>query len=328
MFVIAPIVLLAFCVVFFRNLRIVFNSANLQNIGYASGLFLLAALLISLRYWLLLDRIVLFSRLFRSDGLAYFTVQFIPIPAQVFRVTSLYLSSQTDSGWVSVKAVLDFMLNIFMRLLAAVIVIMLLSSNSVHLRIILPSITLLGMTGALIWLYRNPNLVEDKMGGILKRVPFIKDESATTFTKGLAEALKSVRGGQLAIAWLISVVTWALFALMFYQGLLAIDLHMDSTKGLISVFLALTLSPPSGPLMIFLQQVVVTLGLRTMGYMSSDQAVGYSLLMQGVQVFFWLLVGTWAILSTNVRLKELAETAEKMTKKEDPKLELVQDQIQ
>jgi hypothetical protein len=50
--------------------------------------------------------------------------------------------------------------------------------------------------------------------------------------------------------------------------------------------------------------------------------------MQGVQVFFCLLVGTWAILSTNVRLKEMAETAEKMRKKEDPKLELVQDQIQ
>jgi hypothetical protein len=253
MFVIAPIVLLAFCVVFFRNLSIVFNSANLQNIDYASGLFLVAALLISLRYWLLLDRIVPFRRLFRSDGLAYFTVQFIPIPAQVFQVTSLYLSSQTDSGRVSAKAVLDFMLIIFMRLLAAVIVIMLLSSNSVHLRIVLPSITLLCMTGALIWLYRNPNLVEEKMGGILKRVPFIKDESATTFTKGLAEALKSVRGGQLAIAWLISVVTWALFALMFYQALLAIDLHMDSIKGLISVFIALTLSPPSGPLMFFLQ---------------------------------------------------------------------------
>jgi uncharacterized membrane protein len=327
MFVIAPIVLLAFCVVFFRNLSVVFHSANLQNIGYAVGLFLLAAMLISLRYWLLLDKVVPFSRLFRSDGLAYFIVQFIPIPAQVFRVTSLYLSTQTDSGWVSAKAVLDFMLNTFMRLLAAVLVIMLLSSNSVHLRIILPSITLLGMTGVLIWLYRNPNMVEDKMGRILKRVPFIKDESATTFTKGLAEALKSVRGGQLAVAWLISMVTWALFALVFYQGLLALNLHLNANQALISVFLALTLSPPSGPLMIVFQQVVVTLGLRTLGYMSSDQAVGYSLLMQGVQVFFWLLVGTWAILSTNVRLKELAETAEKMTKKEGAELVSFQDQI-
>jgi hypothetical protein len=275
----------------------------------ASRLFL-SSILITTKYWLLLDRKVGFTRLLRSDGLSYLINQFIPIPTEALRVTGSHLIANTETGCASARIILDFLLNFFMRLVACVVILQIPAAHKPHIKLLSSGLVFLIMTGILIWFYNNPEKVRTLVRGILIRIPFVKKEGAEQYAINLADALKSVRLGQLVAAWVISLAIWILFAAFFYEGLAIFNISLPFPQAATLALLALILSPPSTPIMIIFQQIIVSLGLIAIKVIPPEYAILYAFIIQGIQIFVWLIPAIWAVTTTGTTLAKLAGSAQ------------------
>jgi uncharacterized membrane protein YbhN (UPF0104 family) len=308
--IVFPVILIILVLIFLDILFRAFRQADYSDLVLALGLFLLSAILITTKYWVLLDGKVGFTRLLRSDGLSYFINQFIPIPTEALRVTGLHLIADAETGWASAMIILDFLLNFFMRLVACVVVLQLPAVHKPHIKILSSSVAFLVMTGILIWFYNNPEKVRTLIRSILFRVPFVKKEEANRYAVNLAEALRTVRIGQLVTAWLISLAIWVLFAAFFYEGLAIFNISLPFLQAATMALLALILSPPSTPIMIIFQQIVVSVGLLALKVTSPEYVIVYAFIIQGIQIFVWLIPAIWAVTSTKTTLAKLTGSAQ------------------
>jgi Lysylphosphatidylglycerol synthase TM region len=308
--VIPPAILVILVIVFIDNVGHAFRLADLSDLLIALFIFFCASLLISLKFRVLLDGKASFTRMLRSDGLSFFINQIVPIPSEALRVTGLYLVTGVDTGWASARMILDFLLNLFMRILAGIVILMIPAPHRPHIKLLSSGMIFIALTGVLIWFYNHPGQVRVLVKAVLSKVPFVKKENAARYAEDLAVSLQAIRLSQLAFAWALSLLIWILFAAFFYEGLAIFNINLPISQMLVVALLALVIAPPSTPIMIIFQQILVSIGLLALKILDLETVIVYAFILQGIQVLYWIFPAAWAMVTTNATFAKLAASAQ------------------
>ncbi len=302
------ILVIAIWLIDFDEVITVLRNADARLLA-ASFVFLLTGnLLGTVRWRYLLANQSTYQQTLKSDGISFSANYLLHIPASVMRVITLGRISDVSSAQAASSMVVDRLLEQILRitclLLALVGFARLLISTSALIGNI---VGILVGIGIVFWLIRNPETVGEYLTRWLARLPRMgqprSQRLVTNLVKGFVLAGSPRRFG---FALLLSGVVWICY--FGFQALCLMALGFDLTAREIAVMslTVLAVAPPSAPAMPGIYHGVVIAALAVLGLLDVSDLTAYAIASHILQIAAWLPVGIWGLLTTDLRLRDLA----------------------
>ncbi len=132
--------------------------------------------------------------------------------------------------------------------------------------------------------------------GPLTRLPGVSRERVDNAAANLVHGLTGLHRPRLAIPALVATfASWIVLALSFWCGLLAFDLGLGYSAGLLIVIVAnLALIAPSGPAGLGVFEAAVVLALIPYG-VDRSEALATAVVLHALNLFPFLIAGVWAL---------------------------------
>ena len=244
---------------------------------------------------------------FNSDSIGYMVKMFTPVPAPALRAVTLNRISSLPLDYVSSGMVVETLLGIVMRILALIATILLTTKSTESIGSIIVSGLLIVLTFVgIIWLVNHAEQVVKKIGSWIKQLPLIDAERLDPILTDIQTGVREVGSNRtLTIGMLNSIIMSALFLVFLILAWLALPVDLTPKEMLVLAVASLILVPPSAPAMIGVYQGVLVGSLLMLRITDVTTLTAYSILIFTIQLLFWVIMGSWAVFRTDLRLKEL-----------------------
>lgn len=273
------------------------------------GVFFLSIgiVFISVRWrYVLADKPTL-KETFHADSIGYMITILSPIPGPALRIFALSQSTKVSISSATPAMVIDLLLTAVMRVVALILAITIsLNLEQALTSILIGSVLIIVVLGFIIWLVRNPGKFLPWISRLLNRIPGMSgnrlEESLSDLQASLT-ALGSTKS--ISNALLLSIVMWGCFWLFNYLAFRAMPIELTTQEMLTLAAAALVVVPPSAPGMIGVYQGVLVGFLILFRITDSSTLAAYAVLVFAVQLILWLILGSWGLISTRLRLGDL-----------------------
>jgi uncharacterized protein (TIRG00374 family) len=304
--IIIIIVILAYIVDWDKVLQIL-KKTDWRIMGVAAIALIIGCILISVRWRYLLANKPGLMNTFHADSMGYNVTMISPLPAPVLRVVTQSQVSSLPLPYVSSAMVVESLLGMVMRIISLIVIYLVTASLSESFFSIIIGIALIILTlGGIIWLVNNTEQAMDKITSLASRLPFVGEERAQKITSGLGEGLAAAGSKRrLAVGISYSLIMSIFFLIFFYLAWLAIPGKLNTGEMLVMSLAALVVVPPTAPAMPGVYNGVLVAALLLVGVVDVTVATAYSIVVYIVQFVFWLIMGIWGYLRTDLKIREL-----------------------
>jgi uncharacterized protein (TIRG00374 family) len=287
---------------------------TLKGVDYRWLLFgvaflLLGIVMISIRWRFFLPDKPSFLLTFHSNSISYMLKLLIPIPLAVLRLTIFTLASSLDIYQSAPMLIIERFLEFVMRIVAlSMVFILILHIHPWITGAAIISILLLAVPAFIMWFSRNastavPRLIEraarspdlDKKKLRETMVEFQNNVSTMRMTRGLTTGV------------FYSLGMWGLFLLFYIFGFYSLGLNLDTRKIVAMSAAILAILPPSTPAMIGVYQGIIVAILLAFGLLDVNTATAYGLLITGVQLVVWIVLGVLGFKRTDIKFSKLTQ---------------------
>ena len=285
----------------------IFQLTDWMRVFWGSIALIPGFILISIRYRMILANKPSLLRTFHSDSIGYMVTMFTPVPAPALRVVTLNQITSLSFQFVSSGMVVETLLGVVMRILAFIGTLLLTTRVTESLGSIIISVAVVVLTFAgIIWFVNHVEQVVKKVGEWIIRLPFIGADRINRFLTEFQTGFKEAGSNRtLAIGMVNSILMWSLFTVFLYSAWIALPVKITSREMLTLAVASLIFVPPSAPAMIGVYQGVLVGSLLLLRITDVTTLTAYSILVFSIQLLFWVLMGVWALLRTDLKLGEL-----------------------
>lgn len=263
--------------------------------------------LVSIRLRFILGRQVGLRRIFYGDALGFMTTPFLPLPTPVLRGISVERTTPLKASAVSPALAFDYLLGLVMRVIALVLVIFLAPSAIDSAWSVVGSILLMiAIFSGLIWLVNRLDQTFDVLARWVGLMPNIDEERVRGTLAEVQSALETAGSTHgLLISLLYTLIITLCFSLYHYFAWVAFPLDLTWRQMLVLSMAVLVVVPPTAPLMIGAYQGVLVGTLMLLRVVNVNILTAYAILLQAMQIIFWVIVGSFALTRTRIRLGDL-----------------------
>lgn len=287
----------------------VLGQADWRYVAVA-GLFLLTGvLLLSLRWRYLLHNRAAYPDVLKSDGMSNLTTSLGPIPAPPLRVITISRISPVTITAATSGMMVDRLLEQLMRLSCLLLALFLYAQLLISPAALAGNILglLLGLL-LLFWLLRRPDQAVAVLSGWLGRIPRVSPDRAHGLVSNLVQGfILAGTPGRFLLSLLLSIGMWGCFFVFQVIILAALGLELDIRQAAAIALAVLAVAPPSAPAMPGVYHGVVVASLSLLGILGAAELTAYAILSHALQFALWLVLGTWGLAASNLRLSELLQ---------------------
>jgi len=269
--------------------------------------------LVSVRLRFILGRQISFRQTFYGDALGFMTTPFLPLPTPVLRAIGVERVTPLNASLVSPALAVDYLLGMVMRVLALIFVIFLIPSAIDSAWSVIGSILLIiALFGGLIWLVNHLEQTFDAIARWLSLMPRVEEQRVRNTLAEVQTALEAAGSTRsLLISLLYTLIITFSFVLYHYFAWVALPLDLTWRQMLSLSMAVLVVVPPTAPLMIGAYQGVLVGALALLRILDVNVLTAYAILLQMMQIIFWVIVGSFALSRTRIHLRELIQHADK-----------------
>jgi uncharacterized protein (TIRG00374 family) len=270
--------------------------------------FLVAGLgLLSLRWRYLLRGAPSYPQVLKSDGMSFLTTSLTPVPAPALRVVTLSRIAPVSATLATSGMVVDRLLEQIMRVTCLLLALI------VYARLLVSTASMVGNLVAIVlglvlvfWMIRNPAPFISSLSRLTSRLPGLSEKQAHSFISNLVQGF--VLAGtplRFFIALLLSIVMWGCFFCFQILIIYALGLELNFRESAAIALAVLAIAPPSAPAMPGVYHGVLVAGLTLLGILDIATLTAYAIISHALQLAYWLPLGVWGVLKTDLRLTEL-----------------------
>ena len=194
-----------------------------------------------------------------------------------------------------------------MRVIALVFVISLSPSaiNSIW-SVVGGSILVISLFAGLIWIVNHMEQTFKVLVRWLSLLPRMDQERARKLLSELQNTLESA-GSTRSLLISLSYTMMIMFCMVIFHYFAWAAFPLDLTwRQMLTLSMAsLVLVPPTAPFMIGVYQGVLVGTLALFRILDVNTLTAYAILVQGLQIVFWVVVGFWVLSRTKTRLRDL-----------------------
>lgn len=304
--IILAVVVLAYLIDIEATINILL-SANPPLITLSIIFMIVGFLLVSVRLRLILGGKISLRQTFYGDALGFMTTPFLPLPTPVLRAIGIERTTPLKASLVSSALVVDYLLGFVMRFFSVLLLVFLIpSAFDSAWSIVWGILFLILLFGGVIWLVNHLDQTFNALARLASFIPMIEEERARQSLAGVRMALESAGSTRsLLISLFYTLVIMLCFALYHYFAWAALPLDLNWRQMLALSMAVLVVVPPTAPLMIGAYQGVLVGGLILLRIVDVSTLTAYAILLQALQIIFWLIAGSFALMRTRIRLGEL-----------------------
>lgn len=286
---------------------VIYQLTDWRLIFWGSLALIPGYILISIRYRKILANKPGLLRTFHSDSIGYMVTMFTPVPAPALRVVTLNQITTLTFQFISSGMVVETLLGVVMRILAFIGVILLTTKITESFGSIVISVGVIVLTFVgIIWFVNHVEMVVKKLGEWVSKFPFLGADRVDQIMTDFQTGIKEVGSNRtLLIGMTNSLLMWSLFTVFLYLAWVALPVEVTPRQMLTLAVASLIFVPPSAPAMIGVYQGVLVGSLLLLRITDVTALTAYSILIFTIQLFFWLIMGVWALFRTDLRLREL-----------------------
>lgn len=156
--------------------------------------------------------------------------------------------------------------------------------------------------GGLIWLVNHL----DQTAHWLSLMPRIDEKRVRGTLTEVQKAVDSAGSSRsLLFSLLYTLVIMLCFTLFHYLVWAAFPLDLPWRKMLTLSLAALVVVPPTAPLMIGAYQGLLVGTLAVFRVLDASSLMAYAILVQAMQIIFWIIVGVWVLFRTKNSVRDL-----------------------
>ena len=307
---IALITLVVILLVVFVDIGAVLDTLRGVNLKLLilGGIILLGGmLLISARLQYLLGNEVGFLKVLNADGISYMIRMFTPIFLPVLRVATLTSTTPLTATQATPAMMAIQLAEITMRFIALILAAFLISKSDITSEwIILWIVLITGFFGLLVRVSTHAEDYLPRLTSWLGRIPGVEKERIkgpiTNLGRGLATTGTTRR---LLVSLLISLVMWSSFLIFYAMMFEALGFRVNLEESLALSAALLVILPPSTPAMIVVFQAIMVVFLIPFGIADTSELTAYAVLVFGVQLILWTILGIWGLRRTNLKLRDV-----------------------
>ena len=288
-------------------------SANLPLITLSTIFMIAGFILVSVRLRLILGEKISLQQTFYGDALGFMTTPFLPIPTPVLRAIGIERTTPLKASLVSSALAIDYLLGFVMRFFSVLLLVFLVpSALDSGWSIVWGILLLILLLGGLIWIVNRLDQFFNMLDRLARFIPRIDKEQVRQSLAGVRMALESAGSTRnLLISVFYTLMIMLCFALYQYFALAAFPLGLSWRQMLAISMAVLVVVPPTAPLMIGAYQGVLVGSLIWLQILNVNTLTAYAILLQTMQIIFWLIAGSFALMRTRFRLGELIHHADK-----------------
>jgi len=241
-----------------------------------------------------------------SIGFMYHIALFVP--AMVARVVAIGMVTPVSMPQAYSALLVERLLEQVMRLSAAILVVLLISSEQTHPTTSVGGtlILLIALFGAIFWTVRHREWVIDSLTFRLTRWGYFKEEQIRSTASTMLQSLDAVSSTRrLLISVLLSYAAWLSFFIFHYLVLAALPLNLSTNQMLLIAAAVLVVMPPSINVMLIVYHIVVIVLLVTFQLTNTTVAATYAITLHLVQMICWTILGMWASRQTGLKRQQI-----------------------
>jgi uncharacterized protein (TIRG00374 family) len=245
-------------------------------------------------------------------------------------VRTTMISQEYKQPFVKVMSsvVIERWLETVMRIIALTGMVLLLTTRDFSIWTAVILLAILGLSwGLLVAISRHQTTILEKWPQKLGKLPGLDQEKAKRLLSGLLIGLVGVGSARrLTIAFVWSVLMWAIFLGYHYSGLVALDIHFKPTEMWGLALGSLAVAPPSTATkpIIYQGMIVVVLGL--FGF-DTATLTAYAILLHLPQLIWITGLGLWGFFKgPKIKLKGLMAEAESESELSDVEPKPIEEQ--
>ena len=307
---IAVITLVIILLVVFVDIGAVMDTLRGVNLGLLilGGIILLGGmLLISARLQYLLGTEVGFPKVLNADGISYMIRMFTTIFLPVLRVATLTATTPLTAAQATPAMMAVQLTEITMRFIALILAAFLIFKSEITSGwIILWIVLITGVFGLLVRVSSHADDYLPRLISWLGRIPRVEEERIkgpiTSLGRGLATTGTTRR---LLVSLLISLVMWSSFLIFYAMMFEALGFGVNLEESLALSAALLVILPPSTPAMIVVNQAMMVVFLIPFGIADTSELTAYAVLVFGVQLVIWTILGIWGLRRTNLKVRDV-----------------------
>jgi hypothetical protein len=281
--------------------------ANWPLVGVGVLFLLVGILLIDFRWWYLLARIPRFWRVFHASNVSFIVPILSPIPNTPIRVVTTGVATKATIPQATTAMVIERSIAQIMRLTAIILAVQMGAQVTLTAGYIVKTVAMaLGIIGLFLLAMRYADAVVRAVDALLKRLPFIKEETRIKIAGMVAEAL--VHGGsmkEMIIATGMTLVMWSIFFIFHLLVILAMPIDLPLIDRMTIAMGALALTPPSAPAMFGIYHASQILPMLALNLGPLEVLLPYSLLLYFIQAIVWLILTLWGLRKLDMRFADL-----------------------
>jgi uncharacterized protein (TIRG00374 family) len=308
--VIAVVIVLAYLIDFEEVIEIL-RSADKALLALSALAMVVGFILVSVRLRDILGKRVGWKRTFYGDALGFMTTPFLPLPTPVLRGIGVERTTPLNASTVSPALAVDYLLGMVMRVFALIFVIFLTPSAIDSSWSVVGSILMvIVLFGGLIWLVNHLDQTFDAISRWLSLMPRIDEERVRGTLTEVQEALEAAGSTRsLLLSLFYTLVIMLCFALYHYLVWAAFPLDLTWRKMLALSLAALVVVPPTAPLMIGAYQGLLVGTLAVFRVLDASTLMAYAILVQAMQIIFWIIIGVWVLFRTKISLTDFVRSS-------------------
>ena len=292
---------------------------NWQYLLLGSVLLLVGYLFYAIRWRSLLPQGIKLFDVFHAGNSGQMVNTWIPSRLGILVRTTM-ISQEYELPFVKVMSsvVIERWFETVMRLIALIGTVMLLTSRDFSIWTVVILLAIIGLSwGLLVGISRYQTTILEKWPRKLAGLPGLDQEKAERLLSGLLIGLVGIGSTRrLTIAFVWSVVMWALFLGYHYGGLVALNVRFKSTEMLGLALGSLAIAPPSTATKPIIYQGIIVFVLGLFGF-DTATLTAYAILLHLPQLIWITGLGLWGFFKgPKIKLKRLMAEVESETNSE------------
>jgi uncharacterized protein (TIRG00374 family) len=287
-----------------------------STLGEATAVFLLGAVLISVRWQHLLNMRAGWLNVFQADSTGYMLAAYVPIPSTFLRIMTTNQITGVAAPQVIAGITLERLLNVIERIVGIVVAVQLVTTETIDqpTSIAGPLIFIVAVFGLLAWLLKRREQVAAALARGLERLPWFSEDKAQEIASNLLQGLAAA-GSWRRLASLIglSLMMWACFFGFQFLALVALSPDLPVRHMLLVSAVVMVAIPPSAPMMLGIYEAIVIGAIAAFQLLEPEMATAYAVVLHLPQMLCWTVLGMWSYSQTNIRLSMLLQGAGQAT---------------
>jgi len=251
-----------------------------------------------------------------SIGFMYHIALFVP--AMVARVVAIGMVTPISMPQAYSALLVERLLEQVMRLSAAILAVLLLSSEQTHPTTSIGGtlIFVIALFGAIFWTVRHRERVIDTLTFRLSRWGYFSEEQIRSTTSTMLQSLDAISSGRrLIVNLLLSYAAWISFFMFQYLVLAALPLPLSTNQRLLIAAAVLVVMPPSVNVMLIVYHLVVIVVLVTFQLTNTTVAATYAITLHLIQMICWIILGMWALRQTGLKRQQIINAVKSYVRK-------------